>query len=278
MKVTKAIIPVAGWGTRRLPITKSIEKCMLPLLNRPLIDYVVEDCIKAGITDIYFVISKGATQLKDYYGHNTQLEEYLKRSGKTDALASVQPPTGVTFHYIEQDPDDARYGTAIPVWLCRDYIAPDEPVFITMGDELLYRVGGSVVQDFIASVTESGADGGVVGIPMPDDPALRYGFFQVNPAGEFQGIIEHPTADDPVVDIKNVSMYLVGGDFLRHVSEFVNSRPAGEGEYYILNPLSAYIASGKRLTIHQSDAEYLECGTVDNWVAANNYLLEVTKP
>ena len=73
-KITKAIIPVAGWGTRRLPITKTIEKCMLPVGNRPIIDYVVEDCIKAGITDIYFVVSEGSTQVKRFYSNNPKLE------------------------------------------------------------------------------------------------------------------------------------------------------------------------------------------------------------
>lgn len=73
--ITTAIIPVAGWGSRRLPITKAIEKCMLPIGNRPLVDYVVQDCIAAGITDIIFVVSEGSEQLQRYYGHNQALEQ-----------------------------------------------------------------------------------------------------------------------------------------------------------------------------------------------------------
>ena len=85
MNCTKAIIIIAGYGTRRLPITKSIEKSMLPILNRPVVDYVVEDCIKAGITDIYFVVNKDAVQIRSYYGHNKVLEDYLaghKKAGQ----------------------------------------------------------------------------------------------------------------------------------------------------------------------------------------------------
>lgn len=82
MKCTKAIIPVAGWGTRRLPITKTIEKCMLPLGNRPVVDYAVQDCIAAGITDIYFVVGEQSTQIRDYYRSNVDLNDYLKRNGK----------------------------------------------------------------------------------------------------------------------------------------------------------------------------------------------------
>jgi len=84
MNVTKAIIPVAEWGTRRLPITKTIEKCMLPIGNRPLVDYVVQDCLKAGINDLYFVVGEQSTQLQDYYRSNIPLNDYLRRNGKED--------------------------------------------------------------------------------------------------------------------------------------------------------------------------------------------------
>ena len=68
--ITKAIIPVAGWGTRRLPITKTIEKCMLPIGDRPLVDYVVRDCLAAGITELIFVVGEDSDQLQNYYRSN----------------------------------------------------------------------------------------------------------------------------------------------------------------------------------------------------------------
>ena len=88
MKVKKAIIPVAGWGTRRLPITKTIEKAMLPIGNRPLVDYVVEDCVKAGINEIYIVVDeKPFSQVKDYYTNNEKLNNYLIAHGKENRLS-----------------------------------------------------------------------------------------------------------------------------------------------------------------------------------------------
>ena len=87
MQIKKAIIPVAGWGTRRLPITKVIEKAMLPIGNRPLADYVVEDCAKAGIEDVYIVIDeKPFSQIKAYYEENAKLNNYLIARGKEDRL------------------------------------------------------------------------------------------------------------------------------------------------------------------------------------------------
>ena len=89
--ITKAIIPVAGWGTRRLPVTKAIEKCMLPVGNRPIVDYVVQDCITAGITDIYFVVGEQSGQLHDFYRNNVELNDYLRRNGKEDLLPLIAP-------------------------------------------------------------------------------------------------------------------------------------------------------------------------------------------
>src|SRR5690606_14322531 len=118
-QITRAIIPVAGWGTRRLPITKTIEKCMLPIGNRPLVDYVVQDCLKAGITEIIFIVSEDSTQLQSYYGDNLALNDYLTRGGKTDKLPLVAPPQGVTLRYVTQ-PSGSKYGTAVPVALAAD--------------------------------------------------------------------------------------------------------------------------------------------------------------
>ena len=115
-KITKAIIPVAGWGTRRLPITKIIEKSMLPVGNRPLVDYSVQELIEAGVTDIYMVISNvEPCQVREFYKDNIALNKYLEDRGKTDRLALAKTlPDNVKIHYISQDPS-VRYGTAIPV-------------------------------------------------------------------------------------------------------------------------------------------------------------------
>ena len=116
MMITKAIIPVAGWGTRRLPITKIIEKSMLPVGNRPLVDYSVQELIKAGVKDIYMVVSNvEPCQVRQFYRDNLALNEYLKARGKTDRLALAKTlPDDVRIHYITQDPA-GKYGTAVPV-------------------------------------------------------------------------------------------------------------------------------------------------------------------
>ena len=144
MKITKAIIPVAGYGTRFLPITKTINKTMLPVLNRPVVDYVVEDCVKAGIKDILFVILPGEIQLRDYYSRNQKLEDYLldrKAQDKYEAIADVHKQAN--FHFIEQ-PQDGRYGSAIPVLLGQEFIEHDEAFLVYMGDDFIF-----LLQEFL---------------------------------------------------------------------------------------------------------------------------------
>ena len=114
--ITKAIIPVAGWGTRRLPITKIIEKSMLPVGNRPLVDYSVQDLIKAGVKDIYMVVSNvEPCQVRAFYRDNLALNLYLRERGKEDKLKKANTiPDDVTIHYVAQDPS-AKYALYVSV-------------------------------------------------------------------------------------------------------------------------------------------------------------------
>ena len=139
--ITKAIIPVAGWGTRMLPITKSIEKCMLPVGTRPVVDYIVQDIIRAGVKDIYFVVGEQSTQVQSYYRSNIQLNDYLRRAGKQDKLPLVAPLRDVRIHFLTQ-PGTGGYGTSIPVGLASEFIDPGESAFVVMGDQFFWRVDG----------------------------------------------------------------------------------------------------------------------------------------
>lgn len=185
MKCSKAIIPVAGYGTRRLPITKSIEKCMLPLGNRPIVDYIVGDCIKAGITDIYFVVSGAATQLRSFYERNTELEGLLKAKGNELMAAMITPPKDVTFHYIEQDLKSGRYGTTIPVWQCRDLIAEDELFLVVMGDDITYKSHGDSDIERLVALQQPA----MLGVPKQGDLSA-YGVIAME-NGVFSHIVEN---------------------------------------------------------------------------------------
>ena len=209
MNVSKAIIPVAGWGTRRLPITKAIEKCMLPIGNRPVIDFVVQDCLQAGITDIYFVVSGGGKQLKDYYSTSTTLEAHLREKGKEALITAITPPKDVTFHYVTQNLEDGRYGSTIPVWLCQEFVQPDEHVLVIMGDQFFYRRdGGSNAADLIKLVENSEANAGLLGVPVPIEEVYKYGVIEKDSTGFYKRIVEHPDPKTAPSNINNASFYL----------------------------------------------------------------------
>jgi UTP--glucose-1-phosphate uridylyltransferase len=273
MSATKAIIAVAGYGTRRLPITKSIEKCMLPLLNRPIIDYIVEDLVKAGVTDIYFVVSGDARQLRDYYERDVALEDYLLAKGKGDLVAEIQPPQGVRFHYVEQDRQDSRYGTSIPVWLCRDHISPEESVWVIMGDQCLWHEDGKSEMQLLADmVKEQEVDGGLIGVEVPDDQIEHYGIIDMDEYGHFRTIVEKPKREDAPSNLNNASIYLLPGYFMEYLER--QAAKQQDSEYYITDPINELVTHGKKLIVRRSDAAYLDCGTVNGWVAANAYLLD----
>jgi len=276
MKCTKAIIPVAGYGTRRLPVAKAVEKCMLPLLNRPIIDYVVEDCIKAGITDIYFVVSEGA-QLKKYYERDLRLEEYLKAKGKDDMLESILPPSNVRFHYVHQNTDvDPRYGTSVPVWLAaHEAVNPedDELTLVIMGDQCLYRTdGGSEVADLIEQVTDSDAACGMVAVGVPDELVSNYGIIEQDKDGNFIRIWEKPSREEAPSNLNNASIYLFDKTMLGYIER--DMEQVRENEHEITDPINAYVADGHKLAVVEAQGQYLDCGEVEGWVAANNWLLD----
>lgn len=274
MKCTKAVIAVAGYGTRRLPITKSIEKCMIPVLNRPVIDYVVHDCIKAGIKDIYFVVSGDAVQLRSYYSRDIELEEMLQQKGKDDMQASILPPTGVRFHYITQDLLSSRYGTALPVQLGVQELSENESVLVIMGDQFLYRADqGSDYADLIGSVDDVGADGGLLGAEVAPEDVYKYGMIETDEQGNYQRIIEKPAVGATSSTLNNASVYVFPYSFLKYLDEYIETKTGG-GEYMITDVVNHFVAAGNKMIVVRAAGAYLDCGTVEAWVDANNFLLE----
>ncbi len=272
MKCTKAIIPVAGFGTRRLPITKSIEKSMLPILNRPMIDYVVEDCIKAGITDIYIVVSPGATQIRSYYSPKPELETYLQDHGKDALLPLITPPDDVRFHFIEQGPDaNGRFGTAVPVWLCREFVEADEHVLVLMGDDVIYNAdGSSEVRRLVDHLEQTGARGALLGVEISPEEVSHYGVLvteQQEGYQRFLSVQEKPSVEEAKSNLINISKYILQADFFGYLDSYMKTEQPGE--YYITDALNTYVAAGNALAVLPARGEYLDSGTVEHWLKAN---------
>lgn len=266
---TKAIIAVAGYGTRRLPVTKTIEKCMLPFGNRPVVDYVVQDCIKAGIEDIYFVIGEQSTQIRDYYRTNIDLKDYLKRNNKTDLLPLIEPPK-VRFHYIIQ-PSYGKRGTADAVSRVVPRIPEGEQVVVLGGDDCIYRKdGGSEVARLIEA---AGDYSSIMGVRVDPSRVSSYGVLESNQDGNFVSIVEKPKQEDAPSDMINISKYVFDYELLKLTEDYVNSSQP-EGEYLITEPINQYVKKHGQMKIVPAEGEYLDSGTLENWVKGNSWLLD----
>lgn len=270
MKVTKAIIPVAGWGTRMLPITKAIEKCMLPIGTRPVIDFVVQDVLRAGITDIYFVVGEDSSQLEKYYRSNIKLNDYLRRNGKEEKLPLVAPLSGVDIHFVTQ-PSTGGYGTSIPVGLCSEFIEEGESAIVIMGDQFFWRPdGGSNVADLMELLAVKNLSAGLFGVKMPIDNIDSS--IEVDQDENFVRIVEKPAPGQAPTDLQNASFYL----FPKEIFELAKTLPANpkRGEFEVTDAINAYVASGKKVAVGTVRGEYMECGSVEGWLRANNRIIK----
>jgi len=270
MPITKAIIPVAGWGTRRLPITKAIEKCMLPVGNRPIVDYVVRDCIKAGITEIFFVINKGSTQLQQYYSDNERLNQFLAYNRQQDMIDLAKPPQNVVFHYIEQDSVD-KYGTAIPVGLVFPKLQKGESVAFVQGDAFYHNVdNSSEIMRLIAATPDGGTS--VLSSQVPPEDVSRYGVIDFNEeTGAFAGIVEKPAPGQAPSNSINHGNYILNYDVLGRTYEYCQLQVSGE--YYLVSVLTQYAVEKGIVTVVPAQSDYLDCGNVHGWLQANNMIV-----
>jgi len=279
MACTKAVIPVAGFGTRRLPLTKAIEKCMIPVGNRPIIDYIVQDCIAAGITDIIFVVGESFEQLKQYYEPNLPLEKHLAQKGKTAELQAIQElGQGVRFHYVVQD-SYQPYGTSVAVHVARDLIGADEQFAVICGDQFYYHQDGSSELDHLLQrMAAAGTRSAMLGVEVPLEETPNYGIIAGSPDSSnadivrYDHIVEKPTtpAEAPST-LNNGSFYVLSADVLPYIA--ANVEREMPGEHQITDALNDYAKAGHALHVFTASGEYLDCGTVDGWLAANNRVI-----
>jgi UTP--glucose-1-phosphate uridylyltransferase len=271
MKPTTAVIFAAGSGTRFLPVTSAVQKELLPILNRPVVDYVVSDLLAAGITRIIFIIRPGQTGLKDFYLGSAEYESTLQRLGKTadiEKLAALH--ARAAFEFVEQ-PADAGYGTAVPLRLALPLLDAAEPVIVCTGDDFIWHSDGtSETAAFIDTYLGSGAAGALMSLELPEESLGSYGVLATAADGGVDyltDIVEKPAPGAAPSRLVNVSKYIMSGA----QREYVNSvQPRPEvGETYLTDAIVMSLAEHK-YAIHRVSGQYLDTGNVNNWLQANN--------
>jgi len=167
--IKKAIIPAAGLGTRFLPATKAMPKEMLPIVDKPTIQYIVEEAIESGIEDIIIVTGKGKRAIEDHFDYAFELEENLSSKSKFDLLEKVKAPAKVDIHYIRQKEPK---GLGHAVWCARKFIG-DEPFAVLLGDDIV-QAEVPCLKQMIQMYDKTHAS--VIGIQeVPEDETNRYG-------------------------------------------------------------------------------------------------------
>lgn len=229
-KITKAVIPAAGFGTRHLPITKAIAKEMLPILDRPAIDYVVEECVMSGITDICIVVSRGKSMIADYFDKVPEIENSLAKAGKTALLEKMNAYMGkVHITYVRQP---EMRGTAYAVSLCKEFAA-GEPFALLFPDDVMYNPDKPVTRQLMEAYYEVNAP--VIGVQdIPPEEAVKYGvMLPLEKRGKLTlvgGYQEKPALKDLVSTLTSLGRFVLTPE----VFDFIKTvKPTLNGEYYL---------------------------------------------
>lgn len=274
-KITKAIIPVAGWGTRRLPITKIIEKSMLPVGNRPLVDYSVQELIKAGITDIYMVISNTEPcQVREYYRDNIALNQYLTERNKLDRLALAKTlPDNVNIHYTVQDPS-GKYGTAVPIAMVIEEYNISEPVIVFMGDDLIWNPGGKSAAEILLNGIDESSDSAILGLEISGSEISKFAALSTDPNNYLTGLVEKPSPDQAPSNLASIGKYILSPDLQQEIVKYVRENNFGihDQEYMITDPIETFVKSGGAMRVLKAEGEELDGGTLEGWLHANNVI------
>nr|WP_317413547.1 UTP--glucose-1-phosphate uridylyltransferase GalU [uncultured Solibaculum sp.] len=240
-KIKKAIIPAAGLGTRVLPITKALPKEMLPIVDKPSIQYIVEECVAAGIEDILIILNRGKTVIEDHFDRSPELENHLLKSGKEEALETVKSIAHLANIYYIRQKETKGLGHA--VYMAKSFVG-DEPFAVLYGDDVIIGEDPAIGQ--LAQAYEQYGLG-VVGIKeVPREDIVRYSSLKVEPLKDnlfkVTDMIEKPSPD------KVLSCYSILGRCILPPEVFdilENTEPGSGGEIQLTDAM-------RQLTVEKS--------------------------
>jgi UTP--glucose-1-phosphate uridylyltransferase len=240
-KIRKAVIPVAGLGTRFLPATKAQPKEMLPLVDKPVIQHVVEEAIHAGIENIILVTGRGKQAIENHFDVAFELEEALSRRGRTDELEQIKNITRLgQFAYVRQG-EPLGLGHAV---LCADATVGNEPFALLLGDDV-FDEANPALGALIAAFEATGKS--VVGVQeVPMAHVSRYGIVNLpgapGPWWNVDRIVEKPAPDQAPSRWAVVGRYVLKPEIFEHLKQV---KPGVGGEYQLTDALAALAAEGQ---------------------------------
>ena len=257
-RIRKAVFPVAGLGTRFLPATKTVPKEMLPIIDRPLIQYAVDEAIEAGCDTLVFVTNRYKHAVADYFDKAYELEQKLEAAGKAEQLELVRNvlPKGVRAVFVTQS-EALGLGHAV---LCAKPIVGDEPFAVLLPDDLIWNRGDGALKQ-MADVAEATGASVIAVQDVPREQTASYGVVATDSfsgrTGRINAIVEKPQPDVAPSTLAVVGRYVLDGRIFEHLAK---TTPGAGGEIQLTDGIAALIAESRALA-YRFEGRRFDCGS-----------------
>jgi len=242
MEIRKVVITAAGWGTRFLPATKAIPKEMLPIIDRPVIQYVVEEAVASGLRDIVIITGWQKRAIEDHFDRCFELEKHLESQGKKEELEQIKKIAQLAnFIYIRQKGE--YYGNAVPI-LAAEPVIDNEPFLYTWGDEFILAKPPRFFQMLEAYKKQKGVI--ISGVRVETDEQLRrYGIADIEPVEKnifrIKKIVEKPSPDEAPSNLATHGAYILPPEIFEIIK---NLKPGKSGEIWLVDAINELIERG----------------------------------
>lgn len=257
-RIRKAVFPVAGLGTRFLPATKTVPKEMLPIIDRPLIQYAVDEAIEAGCDTLIFITNRYKHAVADYFDKAYELEQKLERAGKMEQLELVRHvlPNGVRAIFVTQA-EALGLGHAV---LCAKAIVGDEPFAVLLPDDLIWNKGDGALKQMADANQATGAS--IIAVEdVPHDKTGSYGIVATDTfdgrQGRISAIVEKPKPQDAPSDLAVVGRYVLSPK----IFELLEATGTGAGGEIQLTDAIAELLKSERVDAFRFEGTRFDCGT-----------------
>lgn len=270
-RITKAVFPVAGLGTRFLPATKASPKEMLPIVDKPLIQYAVEEAVAAGVDTLVFIIGRTKNAIADHFDKAYELEEELRKRGKNDLLEVVQGivPNRVECVYIRQA-EALGLGHAV---LCARPVVGEQPFAVLLADDLIDAPTGALTQ-MVEHFNKYQCS--ILGVErVPEDQTHKYGIVKTLPfanrLGNLESIVEKPKPTEAPSNLGVVGRYIL----TPRIFELLENTPRGAGNEIQLTDAIASLLLEEQVLAYEFEGQRYDCGAkLDYLIATVDYGLK----
>ncbi len=255
-KIRKAVLPAAGFGTRFLPATKAMPKEMLPIVDKPIIQYVVEECVQSGIEDIIIVTGWHKRSIEDHFDYPYELEKRLLEAGKEQQAEEVRKIAEMAnFVYIRQK---GTYGNGTPVLNAR-HVVGDEPFAVLWADEFIYADPPRLKQ--MVDVWERFGAPNISAVRVPPEAVSRYGIVDVSPVEpgvhQINRMVEKPKPEDAPSNLAAHGAYILTPDIFPLLERAV---PGKGGEIWLPEAIDALAKTRPVYAVEIENGKYYDCG------------------